>query len=197
MAQKTQNRADELRRDVAERNVAAILEATLSQLEHNPRPSLVEIAKAAGVSRPTLYSHFPTREDLVEAAVRSTLVQVERDLAAADTESGTPVEALERLITAAWRSLARQLRVARLALDLLPPERLRKAHEQGLDPLRRLILRGQKTGEFRDDQSVEWMVTVLYALLHGAAEDVMSGRLEESVAAELIRGSTVGAFKRA
>src|SRR5438552_1074061 len=65
MKQATPNRADELRRETSERNVAAILDATVSQLEHDPNPSLVEIAKAAGVSRPTLYAHFPTREDLV------------------------------------------------------------------------------------------------------------------------------------
>ncbi len=191
----TPNRADELRRQVAERNVAAILDATLSELERDPKPSLARIATAAGVSRPTLYSHFPTREDLVEAAAKRTLTEVEQKIAAADIGDGPAGEALQRLITTGWRTLARHLAVARLALEVLPPERLRKAHEAALDPLRRLLARGQRAGEFRDDQPAEWMVTVLYALLHAAAEDVISGRIPEQSAAKLIHGSTLGAFQ--
>jgi AcrR family transcriptional regulator len=196
MARETPNRAEALRREVAERNVAAILDATLAQLERDPRPSLVEIARAAGVSRPTLYAHFPAREDLVEAAVRRALEWTERDIEAADVDRGPATEALRRLITASWRSVARQLAVARLALDQLPPERLRQAHHAALDRLRRLLIRGQRAGEFRDDQPVEWMVTVLYALVHAAAEDVSAGRLDEDAAAELIQSSTLGAFRR-
>ena len=43
----------QLRRHVAQRNVEAIVDAALSLLERDPKASLVEIAKAAGVSRPT------------------------------------------------------------------------------------------------------------------------------------------------
>jgi AcrR family transcriptional regulator len=189
------NRADELRRETSERNVAAILNATLSQLERNPRPSLVEIAKAAGVSRPTLYAHFPSRDDLVEATVKRVLDETQREIADVHLDDGPATDALRRLIVAGWRSLARHLAIARLALDVLPPERLRHLHEAALDPVRRLIVRGQQAGEFRNDQPVEWMVTVLYALLHAAADEVNSGRLQEQAAAELIHGSTLGAFQ--
>jgi TetR/AcrR family transcriptional regulator, mexCD-oprJ operon repressor len=189
------NRADELRREVAEQNVTAILDAMLAQLERNARPSLVEVARAAGVSRPTLYAHFPTRADLVEAAVRRALEQAERDMTAANVDEGTATDALGRLVFAAWRRLARNLRIARLALDLLPPERLRAAHQAALEPLRRLLIRGRRAGEFRDDQPIEWMVTVLYALLHSAAEDVISGRLDDQSAAQVVLGSTLGAFR--
>jgi TetR/AcrR family transcriptional regulator, mexCD-oprJ operon repressor len=193
----TPNRADELRRQVAERNVAAILDATLSQLERDPKPSLAQIAKAAGVSRPTLYAHFPTREDLVEATLKRALDEVQREIAAAGIDEGPASEALQRLITTSWRSLARHLAIARLALDVLPHERLRQAHQAALDPLRRLVARGQHTGEFRDDQPVEWMVTVLYALLHAAADDVISGRIHEQSAAKFIHGSALGALQPA
>ena len=188
------NRADQLRRRVAEQNVAAILDATGAQLERDPNLSLVQIAKAAGVSRPTLYAHFPTREDLIEAAVRRALDETQHDIAAASIDDGTPTEALERLITTGWESLARHLTIARLALDLLPPERLREIHHDALGPLRRLIIRGQRAGEFREDQPVEWMVSVLYALLHAAADDVMGRRIARGAAGEYITSSTLGAF---
>jgi TetR/AcrR family transcriptional repressor of mexCD-oprJ operon len=191
----TPNRADELRRQLVERNVAAILDATLAQLETDPRPSLAAIAKAAGVSRPTLYAHFPTREDLVEATAKRALEEAQREIAAAGIDDGPASHALQRLITAGWRALASHLAVARLALEVLPPERLRQVHQEALGPLRRLITRGQRAGEFRDDQPAEWMVTVFYALVHAAADEVTSGRLDVQAAASLIGGSTLGAFR--
>jgi TetR/AcrR family transcriptional regulator, mexCD-oprJ operon repressor len=189
------NRADALRRDVAHRNEAAILDAALAHLERDPKASLVEIAKAAGVSRPTLYAHFPTREDLIEAAVRRALDQTLRDLAAAEVDSDSAVEALGRLITAGWRGLARNLAIARLALDGLPSERLRQAHAAALEPVRELIDRGRRTGEFRDDQPTEWMVTMLYALLHAAADEVARGRLDEQSAPRLVHTSALAALQ--
>jgi AcrR family transcriptional regulator len=191
----TPNRADELRRRLVERNIAAILDATLAQLETDPKPSLAAIAKAAGVSRPTLYAHFPTREDLVEATAKRALEEAQREIAAAGIDDGPASDALLRLITAGWRALARHLAVARLALDVLPPERLRQVHQAALGPLRRLITRGQRAGEFRHDQPAEWMVTVFYALVHAAADEAASGRLDVQAAATLIGGSTLGAFQ--
>jgi AcrR family transcriptional regulator len=189
------NRADALRREVAQQNQAAILDAALIHLERDPRASLVEIAKAAGVSRPTLYAHFPTRENLLEAALRRALDQTLRDLAAADADKGSATDALERLIAAGWRALARNLALARLALHGLPTERLRQTHAAALEPVRNLIDRGRRSGEFRNDQPIEWMVTVLYALLHAAADDVASGRLDEQSAPHLVHTSALAALQ--
>jgi AcrR family transcriptional regulator len=188
------NRADDLRREVAARNEAAILDAALGHLERDAGATLVDIAKAAGVSRPTLYSHFPTREDLIEAAARRALNDTQGDLRAANLNQGPARDAVERLIGAGWRSLYRHLEIARLALDALPPERLRQIHHEALQPVRELILRGQRAGEFRDDQPPEWMITVLLALLHAAAAEVTAERLDEDAAAHLIDGSFLAAI---
>jgi AcrR family transcriptional regulator len=195
VASGTPNRADQLRREVIERNVAAILDAAAAQLERDPKPSMAGIAKAAGVSRPTLYAHFPTREDLVEATVRRALQEALQEITAASIDEGRAGEALRRLITAGWRVLARNLTIARLAIEVLPPERMRQAHQAALEPVRRLISRGQHAGEFRADQPVDWMVTLLYTLMHAAAEDVSTGRRDAETAAVLIHGSISGAFQ--
>jgi AcrR family transcriptional regulator len=193
MASETPNRADEHRRKVAEGNVEAILDATLALLEHDPKPSFVEIARAAGVSRPTLYAHFPTREELATAAVRRAVEHTAADFEAARLDDGPAPAALQRLMTMAWRTLSRNSTVVGLATELQPEVR-REAHEAALEPIRRLISRGQRDGDFRDDQPAEWMVSVLYALLHGAADDVAGGRLDEASAPELVSASTLGAF---
>jgi hypothetical protein len=39
------------------------------------------------------------------------------------------------------------------------------------------------------------MVSALYALLHGAAEDVASGRFDEADVGDLLHASILGAFR--
>jgi TetR/AcrR family transcriptional regulator, mexCD-oprJ operon repressor len=182
------------RRAIAEGNVRAILDATLALLEHDSEPSFVEIARAAGVSRPTLYAHFPTREDLIEAVVARAVDEVGREARAARLDEDSAAAALERLVKMLWRKLSRLSTLARLSGEILPPERRRQAHETGLEPVRQLVIRGQESDEFRHDQSPEWMVSVLYALLHGAADDVAAGRFDEDSVAELLYASLLGAF---
>jgi len=174
--------------------VRAILDATLSLLEHDREPSFVDIARTAGVSRPTLYAHFPTREALIEAAVGRAVDEVAVELEAARLDEDSAAVALERLVTAVWRKLSRLSTLARASGELLSPERRRQAHATALEPVRRLVIRGQESGEFRSDQAPEWMVSVLYALLHGAVDDVTAGRLEEDQIGELLYASLLGAF---
>jgi TetR/AcrR family transcriptional regulator, mexCD-oprJ operon repressor len=192
-ASPTRNRADELRRRVAEENVEAILDATVALIEHDPKPSFVDIAREAGVSRPTLYAHFPTRENLASAIVRRAVDRTAQDAEAARLDDGPAPEALERLVSTAWRNLSTHRAIVHVALDL-PAEVRRDAHESVLGPMRRLVERGQREGDFRDDQPREWMVSVIYSLLHGAAEDVGGGRLDEASAGELVYATIIAAF---
>jgi len=61
-------------RSDARRNRERLL-ATASRLfaEHGPDVPFTEIARDAGVGVGTIYRHFPTREELIEAAYRSEL----------------------------------------------------------------------------------------------------------------------------
>ena len=77
----------------ARRNIAAILDAAEDCLVRNPEATVAEIAKAAGVGRVTLYGHFPTRADLVEAVFRRVTERADEALDSTDT-SGDPVAAV-------------------------------------------------------------------------------------------------------
>jgi AcrR family transcriptional regulator len=57
------------RRAVAERNVEAILDAAEALIERRSQTTITAVANEAGVSRVTVYSNFPTTEQLVEAVV--------------------------------------------------------------------------------------------------------------------------------
>src|SRR5215831_1876828 len=78
----------------AQRNRERILEVAKEAFSRSgANTSLDDIAKQAGVGAGTLYRHFPTREDLLEAVYRT---EVERLAAAERKFSDTlpPVEAL-------------------------------------------------------------------------------------------------------
>ena len=69
----------------ARRNVAAILDAATDCLARDPETSVADIAAAAGVGRITLYGHFKTRAELVDAVLARTIQRA--DVMAADPGS--------------------------------------------------------------------------------------------------------------
>src|SRR5262249_52822636 len=94
MASKHSESAVRKPRTDAQRNRERILEAAKEAFTRSgANGSLDDIAKDAGVGAGTLYRHFPTRDDLLEAVYRT---EVEK-LAAAErkfAEALPPVEAL-------------------------------------------------------------------------------------------------------
>ena len=89
---------------------------------------MAALAQAAGVSRPTLYAHFKTLSEVMEAAVEQAVVNSMSALEAADPEEGPADEALGRMIEASWQHLAKLDGLARGAAEHLPMEKLHRAH---------------------------------------------------------------------
>jgi AcrR family transcriptional regulator len=78
----------------AQRNRERILEVARAAFkEHGAEATMDDIARRAAVGSGTLYRHFPTRDELIEAVYRS---QVEKLTAAGQHYAGTlqPLEAL-------------------------------------------------------------------------------------------------------
>jgi hypothetical protein len=74
----------------ARRNIAAILDAATDCLARDPETSIAGIAAAAGVGRITLYGHFKTRADLVDAVLARTIEHADAILGATDTGGDQP-----------------------------------------------------------------------------------------------------------
>jgi TetR/AcrR family transcriptional regulator, mexCD-oprJ operon repressor len=87
-------RTGDYQRTIAERNVEAILDAVEELLQRRAQTSISAVAARAGVSRVTLYAHFPTWEALLEAAVERAVRQTMAALQAARPDDGPPVQAL-------------------------------------------------------------------------------------------------------
>jgi AcrR family transcriptional regulator len=177
----------------ARRNVAAILDAATDGLARDPEMSVADIAAAAGVGRITLYGHFKTRADLVDAVLVRTVERADAVLDATDT-SGDPGEALARLVASSWPIVHQFRNILLAAQRELPAERIRGGHDQILRRVQSLVEAGQHAGTFRRDLPQRWLVTTAYSLMHAAAEDVTAGRVEAGDAARLITATLRAAF---
>jgi AcrR family transcriptional regulator len=56
-------------RSDARQSIAAVIDAAIRTLGDRPDASVDEIARAAGVSRQTVYAHFPSRDALIDAVI--------------------------------------------------------------------------------------------------------------------------------
>ena len=170
------------RRATAKRNVEAILDAAERLLERRIRPSIVAVARESGLSRVTVYAHFSSKEELLEAVVRRSVHAATAALEAAEPERGPPLEALERVVSASWREVARHQVIRQATAEELSPDAVRRTHEPAADLLGRLIERGREEGAFRTDLPAQWLQASFFALLHAAADEVRARRIGANAA---------------
>jgi TetR/AcrR family transcriptional repressor of mexCD-oprJ operon len=181
------------RRADARRNIAAILEAALDCLARDPQASIADIAAAAGVGRITLYGHFSSRLELLDATFGYALEQADQVLDAVDL-SGDPRAALTRLIATSWQIIDRYRGALTAAGSELPPERVRAHHGQPMSRVEALLERGQQAGAFRTDLPLDWLVTLFYTVMHGAAAEITAGRLPAADADRVITATLLAAY---
>ena len=182
------------RRADAERNIAAILDAALTCLTRDADASIADIAHAAGVGRMTLYGHFSTRAELVDAVLARTVTNAEALLAEVELEGVPADEALDQLVRSTWRILAQFHSLHAAAQRELGAERIRQRHDHVLGRVLRLIERGQREGAFRAEVPAQWLVAVFHGIVHTAAEEVNAGRLDPADAGELLATTLLAAF---
>jgi AcrR family transcriptional regulator len=174
------------RRADAERNIAAILKAAGELFGRGQAPAMNEIAGAAGVRRATLYAHFPSREQLLDAVIERAIEETDAELTALNLDDDPADVALTRLVRTSWPNLDRHRRLRTIAMTDLGPERLRRHHDRTLNHLDRLLRRGQDDGLFRADLPLDWLITTFYAVLHAAADEVDAGHITSAAAPDLI-----------
>ena len=174
----------------------AVAAAAARHLALAPAASMQDLAQAAGVSRATLFRRFPSRAALVaelcQAAVHAYVAAVEE----AATAQGPPPQALDRLVEALGRlaPVVGLLGLQPLADHVEAALLAQTAHTE--EEVRRLVRRGQESGDFRVDVDPEWVLTMLMWLMVGAADGVRLGRLTTDAAQRHLAATLASALAR-
>jgi AcrR family transcriptional regulator len=156
MTDTTQPEAPKLRADAA-RNRARLVEAARELFLAGPADaevSLQQVAKHAEVGIGTLYRHFPTRLDLLEAVYRDE-VDVLRETAEKVVPNHTPFEALELWLEAFLDYAATKRHIFHGLIEAVGRESELMTHSRAViyGNAEELVTRAQQAGEIRDDVS--------------------------------------------
>lgn len=156
---------------------AKILESGAKLIAKNgfEQTTTAKIAKAASVSEPTVFRHFPTKEDLLLAIFKHTRLQTNE--IARNLSQAPPADALINIFTALSRfllsespdfgkvSLIEGRRASARSRPLLPES------DEFNQIIERIFQRGQEDGVFRAELNVQ---AVRQAII-GASEDMVLG----------------------
>jgi AcrR family transcriptional regulator len=184
------------RRSDAERSAAAILDAAGRVLGQNPHASLEDVANAAGVTRQTVYAHFPSRGALIATLTDRATDRVTAALQAADLDNGPATEALLRLVQISWEIFDSERLPLAAPSPPSDPDRERQQHQPVFEMLEKLVRRGQRDGDLDPDAPVTWVIAATTALGHAAGEEVRAGRMTSSEAGTVLRQALQRLFAR-
>lgn len=165
------------RRADAVRSRAAILDAAVRLLNADPDASVEAVAAEAGVTRQTVYAHFPSRRKLLAAALDHITDEAVAAMDAARLDEGPAAGALLRLLDAGSGTAGRYPVLLRQVESSEGGD-----HTPVEERLRRVIARGQASGEFDAALPADWLVAVAITLGHAAALEVEAGRMSAEAA---------------
>jgi AcrR family transcriptional regulator len=131
---------------------------------------MVAVAAESGLSRPTLYAHFKSVGEIVEAAAERTVIAATAAFAAARPDHGPAEAALARMVAASWQQIAGSEWFVRRASEYVSEGARHRTHGALIAPLEALVLRGRAEHAFRSDVPVDWLITLYLGLVHAAAD---------------------------
>ncbi|MFF0546499.1 TetR/AcrR family transcriptional regulator [Nocardia thailandica] len=169
------------RAEAAEQTRRRILEAVAEQLRQAPTQplSLDKVARAAGVSRSTIYADFGSRAGLFDAFVADLWARTGLGELTAAVSVDDARAHLRGAIEAASRMKARDLEIYRVlhAMDRLDPssaaEAVRTMETDRLGGVTHLARRLHDAGALRAEVSVDWATDVLWALTSFESLDLL------------------------
>ncbi len=148
---------DRSRRSDALRNRERILDAAASALSRNPTVSLMEIVEESGLSRATVYRHFPdiasVRAALIESVQQEGRASLDEHFFEPGISRGRPAQSTAEVLGAYLRKAF--LMDSRYGHAVAAePEPGAQLIEEFLPITEAMIRQGQERGEFRTDIDV-------------------------------------------
>jgi len=176
-------------RSDARQSAAAVLDAAIQVLARRPDASMDEIARAAGVSRQTVYSHFPSRDALIDAVTGQASTELTALLDGLDPDQVPPAQALTRLLDAGWQVTARYPFLwLQPAVD---PGKDAERHAPVLDRMLDIVRRGQASGDFDASVPAHWLLSACLALGRATEDEVKAGRMTIEQATQAMHQSVL------
>lgn len=173
----------------ARRNHDAVIAAALRLLSAEPEATMREIADASGLTRTTVYRHFPSREELLRAIFG--VVGREADAAAlAATAGDPPLAQVAAAIAGSSVALGRRFRFL-AGHDALADDAAQTAGDQAME---RWLGIARERGEVRDDMPVAWQVRIMRAIAVSAVETHLAGDATAAEAERLLAATVVAAL---
>jgi len=179
--QRRKQRAD------ARASIAGILAAATETLNRDPAASVEDIARAAGVSRQTVYAHFRSRDALLDAVLERASAEAAAAFDSAALDDLPPAIALARLLDAGWQIAARY--PFAWHLPAVGPEQDASRHAPVLDRMLDLIQRGQASGDMDPTLPANWLLAASMALGRAAEVEVKAGRMSIEEASSAVHHS--------
>jgi AcrR family transcriptional regulator len=164
----------------------ALLETATRVLLADPSASLGDVARAAGMSRTSLHTRYPTRTALLTALAHEAMDLVEQVYEASDLGADDPLpDVLERLVTGLVPLGPRvEFLMRERSLDAVPAV---VARYEALDaPLTGLVERRQAAGELDPALPAWWVTAALNGTVYTAWEAIADGRLAPRDAPALV-----------
>jgi AcrR family transcriptional regulator len=177
------------RRSDARRSIGAIVSAACTVLGDRPDASMEDIAAAAGVTRQTVYAHFPSRDALIAALIETAGAETLAAIDSARLDTAPPADALREFLDICWELMRRYPFL--LALTRVPQPDGDAVHHAATAKLEQIIRRGQRTGDFDHALSATWLATAVLGLVHTAADQVTAGRMSTGETAAMLLDSTL------
>lgn len=168
----------------------SLLDVATRVLIATPGASLGDVAAAAGVSRSTLHSRFPTRQSLLVALALEAMDLITRAYERARPDDGPAEDAIRRIVEQLIPLGPRvEFLLRERSLDS-EPEVVRRYEDLDL-PLLRLVERGQQDGSLRRDLPSWWVVSSLTTAVYGAWDAIAYGKLAPLDAPGLVTETTL------
>ena len=135
------------------------------------------LAERIGVTRQTVYAHYPSRTDLLAAVTAQVTTEVTATLDAIDLTNGPADQALERWLTASWQLIERYPVLLNPAVFAVSAGDEYESHEPITQRLVGVLQRGRRAGIFDRRLPTGWYVAAIIGLGHTAAQEVAAGRM--------------------
>ena len=160
----------------------AILDAAIDTFTRNPGASLSEVASHAGVGRASLHRHFASRGDLIAAASRQCMDDLDAATAAAIEDAHTARDRLSGMLKAV---IPLGDRYHFLASETVRDESVDVRQEEAFDWLAALVDDLVADGVISADVPRSWAVASIDAQVWLAWSEMAAGRLAPAHAGDL------------